>query len=260
MKKRLDNERTEIPIVLKTLKRLLKAKGILYSDIARMLDLSETTVKRYLTGHGLTVEILEKLCRIADLRLTDAFAMAEEDINTESLTLENERELAKDPFLAALFYMLAQGLTPDTLQRDFRIGEADLNRYLTTLDRLNLIRLFPNNRVRVSVKRNFTVQPGGPLMRLAHETLIKGFFDTFDIDTREWSFAYAKLSKSSLELVRGLFGKFIEAFEEISDGDRELPMDIAPWHGLLFMMRPIDLGGLRAWSGQSAAKRAGPAT
>jgi transcriptional regulator with XRE-family HTH domain len=254
MTTRLDNERTEIPAILSTLKRLLKAKGILYSEVARRMGLSETTVKRYLTGHGLTVEILEILCHIVDLRLSDAFAMAREDIDATSLTLEEERELAKEPFLAALFYMLAQGLAPDTLQRDFRIGDADLNRYLTTLDRLGLIRLFPHNRVRVSVNRNFSVRPGGPLMRLAHQTLLKGFFEKFDVDEPDWSFAYAKLSKSSMELVRDLFKKFIEAFEQIADGDRELPIDRAQWNGLLFMIRPIDVGSLRDWPKQPAGQ------
>jgi len=253
----LENERTQIPAVLNMLKRLLKAKGILYSDVARKLGLSETTVKRYLTGHGLTVEILENLCRIVDMRLSDAFALVEEDIGAASLSLESERELAKEPFLAALFYMLAQGLTPEVLQRDFEIGDADLNRYLTTLDRLGLIKLFPHNRVRVSVSRNFSVRRGGPLMRLAHQTLLKGFFETFDINRPDWSFAYAKFSDSSLELVRDLFRKFVEAFEQIADGDRELPLDMAQWHGLLFMMRPIDLGGLRDWPKQPNPKPAG---
>jgi len=260
MTTRLENERTEIPAILTMLKRLLKAKGILYSEVARRLGLSETTVKRYLTGHGLTVEILERLCRIVDMRLSDAFAIAEEDIGEASLSLENEQELAKEPFLAALFYLLAQGLTPETLHRDFEIRDADLNRYLTTLDRLGLIKLFPHNRIRVSVSRNFSVRRGGPLMRLAHQTLLKRFLETFDVNTPDWSFAYAKFSPSSLELVRDLFRKFIEAFEQIADGDRELPVDQAQWHGLLFMLRPIELGGLRNWPKQSTAKPVGQAT
>ena len=90
MSTRLDNERTEIPAILGTLKRLYRSKGILYRDVARMLDLSETTVKRYLTGHGLTVEILESLCRIVGLRMSDAFAIAQEDIEASSSTLEEE--------------------------------------------------------------------------------------------------------------------------------------------------------------------------
>ncbi len=254
---RLENEATEIPAILNMLKRLLKAKGILYSDVARRLNLSETTVKRYLTGHGLTVEILENLCRIVDMRLSDAFAIAEEDIGAASISLENERELAKEPFLAALFYLLVHGLTPEILQRDFDIGDAELNRYLTTLDRLGLIKLFPHNRVRVSVSRNFSVHRGGPLVRLAHQTLLKGFLETFDINKLDWSFAYAKFSPSSLELVWDLFRKFIEAFEQIAEGDRELPIDRAHLHGLLFMLRPIELGDLRGWPRQPLAKPEG---
>jgi len=98
------------------------------------------------------------------------------------------------------------------------------------------------------------------LMRLAHQTLLTRFFETFDVNTPDWSFAYAKFSPSSLELVRDLFRKFIEAFEQIADGDRNLPTDLAQWHGLLFMMRPIELGSLREWPMQPPAKPAGRTT
>jgi len=73
---------------------------------------------------------------------------------------------------------------------------------LTALDRIGLIRLFPYNRIRLRVSRTFNVQRGGPLMRLAHEAILKGFLDAFETANPDWSFAYAKLSAPSLERAR----------------------------------------------------------
>jgi transcriptional regulator with XRE-family HTH domain len=244
----LKNDASEMPAVLATLKTLFKSRNLLYQDVATILGKSETTVKRYLTGHCLTFDVLESLCRVVDMRLSDVLEIAREESVDSVLTPEEERQLAKQPFLAALFYLLAQGLTPATLQRDFDIGSAEMNGYLTALDRAGLIRLFPYNRVRLRVSRNFNVQRGGPLMRLAHEAILKGLFDAFEATSPDWSFAYAKLSASSLERVRDLVRNFVTAFEKIADGDRELPIDLAQWHGMLFMLQPVDIGGLRGWS------------
>jgi len=243
----LKNDASEMPAILATLKTLFKSRNLLYHDVATILGKSETTVKRYLTGHCLTFEILESLCHVVDLRLSDVLEIAREESEDSVLSPEEEQQLAREPFLAALFYMLAQGLTPAILQRDFKIGDADMNGYLTALDRIGLIKLFPYNRVRLRVSRNFDVQRGGPLMRLAHEAILKGFFDAFETASPDWSFAYAKLSASSLERARELIRNFIIALEKIADGDRELPIDLAQWYGMLFMLRPVDIGGLRNW-------------
>ncbi len=251
----LMDEGSEIPAVLYTLKNLFKAKGLLYHDIAETLGTSETSVKRYLTGHNVTLETLEALCRIVGLRLSDVIEMAQEETEWSVLSLEEEQFLATEPFLAALFYMLSQGLTPAILQRDFGIGDAEMNDYLGTLDRLGLIKLFPYNRIKLRVSRNFNVQQGGPLMRLAYETLLKDFFENFEIDNPDWSFTYAKLSDSSLERVRELVRNFVIAFERIADADRELPSDIAKWYGFLSMLRPVDIGGLRSRSALNHANK-----
>lgn len=256
MSRSLKQDHSEIPSLLRALKSLLKAKGLLYHDVAERLGVSETTVKRYLTGHSLTLEILEDICRVVDARLSDLLAISQEEIEQVVLSLEKEQVLANDAFLAGVFYLLARGLSPATVQRDFKLSDAEINGYLTTLDRLGLIRLFPYNRVRVLVGRNFNVQDGGPLARLAHEAMIKDFFNTFDVAKRDWLFGFGKLSPSSLERVRDLARNFMDAFDDIAEADRDLPLDLAKWHGFFFMLRPVDLAGLKNWPPESSDQAA----
>ena len=245
MSQRLKQDQSEIPLLLRALKNLLKAKELHYHDVAEQLGVSEPTVKRYLTGHSLTVEILEDLCRVVDVRLSDLLAMSQEEPERPMLTPEEEEFLVKDPFQAGVFYLLSHGFSPATIQRDFRLTDAEMNGHLTALDRLGLVRLFPYNRVRVLVGRNFNVQKGGAMAKLAHDAMLKDFFAKFDMATPDWQFSFGKLSPSSLERVRELARNFVDAFDSIAEADRELTLDLADWHGFFCMFRPVDLAGLK---------------
>ena len=49
------------------LKRVLKARGLTYADIARGLDLSEASVKRIFSKRDFTLERLDEVCRLAGI-------------------------------------------------------------------------------------------------------------------------------------------------------------------------------------------------
>jgi transcriptional regulator with XRE-family HTH domain len=244
----LKQDQSEIPLLLRELKSLLKARGLLYQDVAGRLGVSEPTVKRYLTGHGLTVEILEELCRIVDVRLSDLLAMIQGEPERLSISPEEEAFLVRDAFQAGVFYLLAHGFSPAAIQRDFQLTDPELNGYLTALDRRGLIRLFPYNRVRVLVGRNFNVQKDGAMAKLAHDAMLKDFFREFDMATPDWQFSFGKLSPSSLERVRELARNFVDAFDTIAEADSELTLDLANWYGFFCMFQPVNLAGLKSWS------------
>ena len=245
MSRALKQDQSEIPVLLRALKSMLKAKGLLYHDVADRLGVSETTVKRYLTGHSLTVEIMEDICHVVGVRLSDLLAMSQEEPERPFLSPEEEEALVKDPFQAGVFYLLSHGFTPATIQRDFQLTDAAMNGYLTALDRLGLVRLFPYNRVRVMVGRNFNVQRDGAMAKLANEAMLQDFFNKFDMATPDWQFSFGKLSPSSLERVRQLTRDFVDAFDTIAEADSELTLDLADWYGFFCMFRPVNLAGLK---------------
>lgn len=258
MRTSLKQDNSEIPTLLKTLKNLFKSKGILYHDVAIALNVSETTIKRYLTGHSLTVDVLESLCKVVDLRLFDLLDLSREETGSDNamISREIEEKLAEEPFLSSLLHLLSKGYSPSTLQRDFQIPEAEMNRYLTTLDRLGLIQLFPYNRIRLKVGRNFNVEKGGPLMRLARDALVYDFFEHFDVAATDWSFGYAKFSQASMERARALLAEFLAALEAIAERDKDLPMELAEWQSMFVMLHPVDIGALRTWKPGDKPKRA----
>jgi transcriptional regulator with XRE-family HTH domain len=239
----LDRDGSEIDQLLRTLKAILKSRSLLYQDVAEAMGVSETTVKRYLTGHGLTVEILERLCRVAGLRISDLVAAAHGSEALPHLTVEHEERLAEDPFLAILFYLIAKGHTPQSLQADFRLNDAEMNSYLTRLDRWGLIELHPFNRVRMQVSPLFHTEPDGPLARTARRGVLENMFRDFDLATDGWTFSIDKLSPSSIEKVGQLLREFTDALAKIAEQDRTLSRTSAGYHGVFVLTRPIAISG-----------------
>lgn len=243
---------SEVPRLLSTLKSLYKSRSILYADIAKSMGVSETTIKRYMSGHGLTVEILEQLCDFVGLGFSDLVEMSKDDSGKpDKLTIEQEEALASSPFVGMFFYLLCHGYTPATLQRDLKLTDAELNGYLTALDRIGVIQLFPFNRVRLTVNKDFIPITDGPLVRSAKSTTLPTVFETFDSSTPNWSIAHGKLSPSSVARVRELIHEFTIAFKAIADQDRDLTMDLAGWQTVFLVLSPFSFEAVGGPTGTS---------
>jgi len=237
-----DRDTSEIDLLLKTLKNIFKSRGLFYQHVADAIGVSETTVKRYLTGHGLTVEILERLCRVAELRISDLVAAIREgETELPPLTHADEEKLAQEPFLATLFYLIAKGHSPQSLQADFKLDNVEMNRYLTKLDRWGLIQLFPFNRLRMRVCPLFHVEKGGPLARSARQDSLSRMFSDFNLRADDWTFSIDKLSPSSVEKARLLQREFTDAMAKIAEQDRDLSRESADYHGVFLLMKPIEI-------------------
>jgi transcriptional regulator with XRE-family HTH domain len=236
----LDRDSSEIDVMLKTLKSIFKSRGLLYQDIAEAIGVSETSVKRYLTGHGLTVEILERLCRAVNLRFSDLVTIVRaEEARLPPLSHRDEERLAEDHTLAMMFYLIAKGHSPQSVQADFNLTDAELNKYLTKLDRWGLIQLYPFNRVRMRVSPLFQVERGGPLARSARQVSLDCMFQNFDLSADDWTFSIDKLSPASVEKARQLLREFTDALAKIAEQDRTLSRTSAAYHGVFVLMKPI---------------------
>ncbi|MGH8808819.1 MAG: helix-turn-helix domain-containing protein, partial [Noviherbaspirillum sp.] len=134
---RKKNDR-QLPLLVNSLKRLLRARGIGYREIAQTLAVSEPTIKRWFAGKGITVERLEDLCAFADVSLIELieFAAHDADARLRQLSIEQEQALAQDQILAFVFTMILRGWSPDELWREQGLDQAALVVYLTRLDKL----------------------------------------------------------------------------------------------------------------------------
>ena len=80
----------QVSLLVSELKRYLKAHGLTYAEVAKRLDLSESSVKRLFARETFTLKRFEQVCNALGLEITDLFdvdvgAVAERDIAREQL-------------------------------------------------------------------------------------------------------------------------------------------------------------------------------
>jgi transcriptional regulator with XRE-family HTH domain len=238
------DEQDEPRQFLAALKRIFKAQGLRYADIAGRIGVSEGTVKRYLNKKGLTLDVLSQLCKAADVTLSElARLTAEENPRTPpATTTEQEQILA---ILSMTFFLLTRGWRSDRIARELELDDVALTRCLTRLDRIGVIALFPNNRVRLL--RNFARNPAPTsatyalMARRVHE-----LFDHIDLEDPAvaWTNGFARLSEASLsQISRQLDGLRDEIFE-LGEADLHLPADRVKWCAIFAAVRPVSIDTL----------------
>ncbi len=146
--------------LIKELKRQLKLSGLHYVDVARQLEVSEGTVKRLLAeGHQISLERLERICQLIGLEMAELFKLAaSHNKGLDSLTLEQEKQLIADKALLLVAICVVNGYQFEQIIDQYRFSEAELVQKLALLDRLNIINLLPNNKIRLRVSPTFQWQ------------------------------------------------------------------------------------------------------
>jgi transcriptional regulator with XRE-family HTH domain len=228
--------------LLVTLKRLFKAAGLKYGDIAVRLGVSEGTVKRYLNRKGLTLEILQRLCAAVDISMIElaALAGAEHPQKPPLATPAQEQALSADITLSMTFFLLMRGWRAERIAQEFKLSDQALTKYLVQLDRLGMIALFPQNRVRVlrmvTLQRNSATS--ALVARRVHELF--GDIDLNDPDV-VWTNGVARLSEASLSLISDRLDRLRDEIFELGEQDLHLPPAQVKWCTVFAAVRPVSV-------------------
>jgi transcriptional regulator with XRE-family HTH domain len=152
--------------LVEALKRLLKAQGITYAQVAAKLGLSEAGVKRMFSRRDFTLQRLEHICRVAHIEFDELARAASDDrAGIARLTPEQERALVSDPKLMLVALCAVGNWTFEQIVDTYAIPRAECVRCLTHLDRQRIIELAPGNRIRPLISRTFSWLPDGPIQR-----------------------------------------------------------------------------------------------
>jgi transcriptional regulator with XRE-family HTH domain len=232
---------TEKSQLIAALKKLLKTRGLTYRDIGRALRLSEASVKRMFAGESFTLARLEEICRLLDLSIYELARLARigEAHDVTILTEAQESALAQNPQQLACFYLVLNGWTPASVARRLGLTEAQLTRLLAALDRLQLIELHPNNRVRPLTARTLLWRKGGPIRRRYERQIKAEFLDgEFDGADALLCFETGELSEASLTILEKKIDRLVREFEDLADSDLAAAPERKKAVGLLIGFRP----------------------
>lgn len=230
---------SQIDQFLNSLKRSLKAKNVLYRDLAKALGLSESSVKRILSNKSLSLERLEEICRVADISFSEVVKSANLEEASQVFTLSDEQEkaLAENVRLLHYFMLLHEGKTAAKIEREYQISTAESKKYLFQLDRLNLIELHPRDKVKVKRNGFLRFRRDGPVGKAMFEQT-KSSYLNYDFRPEDFlRFSFLKLSPSTLakyktKLERLMFEMQEEGRFEVEHGVSVVDM------GVLFSFRP----------------------
>jgi len=169
------------PQIVDVLKQELRAQGIQYKQLAEKLDLSESTIKHMFSTKNFSLKRLDKICEILGLEISDLVAQHEARTpKIEQLSVEHERELVSDAALCLVAYCVVNNWTIHEIMESYSLSETDCIRCLAQLDRMKMIELLPENKIKRLISNNFTWHRNGPIEQFfrseAQERFLSGSF------------------------------------------------------------------------------------
>jgi transcriptional regulator with XRE-family HTH domain len=232
---------SDIPQILLTLKNALRGKRLTYRAVAVQLGVHEATVKRNLNGRGVSLEFLERVCEVVDLRLSELLEISKESQESRQKYISSRQESGLSSNLRTTFFflLLQRKWTPEEIREEFKLTEAQLVHHLVRLDKLGLIKLLPNNRVRMLIAKYPKWQTGGPVRQSFNRWLGQQFAQ-MDYPRGMFEVETVKIAPSSLPLVQSLMKDFSEAVVRIGERDRQLHGGQPDWFSFLVAARPVD--------------------
>ena len=165
--------------LVSTLKMILKQNGKTYKDVAEILNLSEASVKRKFSDKNFTLKRLEKILDRLGMDIADlVLAMRKEQWKFTELTHQQEQKIVSDPKLLIVTVLALHNWSLGEIVRHFHIKKTECISYLLQLDKLNLIELQPNNRIKLLVPPDFTWRLGGPIQNFFIKNIAAEFLES----------------------------------------------------------------------------------
>lgn len=233
-------ENTQTAGLVETLKKLLKARGATYRDLARALGLSEPSVKRLFSERTFTLARLEQVCAFLEVDFFEVAKLARgATVAVDQMSVAQEAALAADPKLLGVFYLAFNDWQLDDILERYHLTRAEALRLLLRLDRLGLVEVQPGDTIRLRVPRSLRLRPQGPIHRVHGHDVIASFMRAdFAAAGGRFRFEFRELSRASFELLQRRIDRLGVEFNELAELDSYLPSDQRTTIGMALGIRP----------------------
>ena len=242
--------------LLETLKRCLRARGMTYQKLGRALGLSESSVKRLFSDESFTLVRLERVCAAIDMSVADLVRMSAgpREAQSFSLSLEQERILASDASLLALFYLLLNGRSVEAAERRLSLNPRTMRALLTRLVEARLIDVDARRRVQLHARLPIAWRPDGPVRKLYERQVRAEFLQgPFTAANEALSFHSAELSPASVRILLKKIDKLAADFADLAALDVQLPARDKTSVALLLACRPWVFSMFSAYRAKAVA-------
>jgi len=148
-------------------------------------------------------------------------------------------ELLANPKLLLAAVCVRDGWRFSEIIKHYDISEVEGIKLMTTLDKLKLIELLPNNRYKLLIAQNFRWIPAGPLEKFMEQEVMVKFMDPKK--NEPWMFRFylrGRYSQTSVSIIQRRLEQLRQEAAKLSSEDNALPIEERQHIGLLMAMRP----------------------
>lgn len=229
----------EAELLVATLKRTLKTRGLTYRTLADRLGVSEATVKRWFSTHSFTLERLADICEAAGTSLVDLAKDTDSQLKSlDQLTEAQEETLTSDVKLLLVAFLVVNGWKFDDILGTYDFAAPALVRCFARLDRLKLIELLPNNHYHLRISPRFAWRKNGPIQRFFAEKLQQDYLDSgFSGEDESIVFLTGFLTPASRTLLMKRFEDLAKEFSDRNREDSRRGPDASQLSGMILGMR-----------------------
>jgi transcriptional regulator with XRE-family HTH domain len=223
----LEYSMLQATVLVDSLKRELKARGITYAELAARINMSEASVKRMFSQKNFTLQRLDEILTAAQIDFRDiALTTHDESPLISELSHEQEKEIIGDIRLFVVAVSMLNQLSVEQIVQIYELSEADVVKCLVRLDRIGFIELLPNNRVKLLVSRTFRWIPNGPIQKHFREQAYGDYLESqFDGENELMRLVNVMLSKKSVAALLDRLKQVAREFSQQHQEDAKLPFD-----------------------------------
>lgn len=236
--------------IVDVLKQELKSRGMNYRQLATELQLSESTIKHMFSSKNFSLKRLDRICDLLDIELSDLVERYDtRSPKIEQLSIENEKRLISDIPLLMVAYCVTNHWTVEDILREYDLGEAEVIRCLAQLDRMHMIELQPENKVRLLVSKNFKWHKNGPIQQFFRTEVQARFFSgSFGSNESLHMVKLGDLTDKSIAQIMQRLDSVGELYEELSKEDRRQPFDKRFGSSMVLAIRKWEFDAFRDYS------------
>jgi DNA-binding Xre family transcriptional regulator len=235
---------TQTSLLIDAIKKALRQRGVTYAKLAPQVGLSEASVKRLFARRDMRLSRLEEICAVMGIELADLIeGMRAAEGRAAELSEEQEQALVANPKLLLVGLLAINHWSAAQILQAYKLKPSELIGLLTRLDRMRVIDLLPENRMRVRLARNLSWRKGGPIQRFFEQRVQAQFFGSSFLGPHELRLiVHGSLSTRSNALVQQHMRKLAEEFDALVEQDRKLDHAMREGNTLALAIRPWELG------------------
>jgi DNA-binding Xre family transcriptional regulator len=225
--------------LVQALKSELKHARMTYADLARSLDMAESSVKRMLAKGDMPLARVDAICRALKIDFADlARRVADAQPLLKELTHEQERAVVQDKKLLLVAICVLSQWTLEQITGAYRITEAECIGYLAQLDRIGIIELRPLNRYRLKLAKTFRWRAHGPVMAFFRENVVLDYYaGGFDGPAEGLLLVHGTISRALAPAFLERLQRVAQDFAQQHHADQKMPPRELEGYTMLLGMR-----------------------